>query len=165
MPSIPEPRIFESTTTTGTTVVDLDGAAAAWSRQFRDGYADTTSGIPYCIADAAGAFEIGFGTLDYGAGAGGKDRLTRDTVWRSSNGGAAVNWGAGTRDVFVCSVPDGVLLPANNLSDVLSAATARTNLGLGTMATQSGSGVTIPVVMASGGRVVLPVGADLWDTV
>lgn len=41
--------------------------------------------------------------LEEGTGGGGKDRIRRDTgtIRRSSNGGAPVNWGSGTKDVYL----------------------------------------------------------------
>jgi hypothetical protein len=55
--------------------------------------------------------------------------LVRDTVLASSNAGALVNFSAGTKDI-TCDVPAAEQLRrSNNLSDLASAATARTNLG------------------------------------
>lgn len=51
--------------------------------------------FPYCAADGSN-YEIAIGQLT----AGPPDTLSRTTIVESSNAGAAVNWGAGTRDIF-----------------------------------------------------------------
>jgi hypothetical protein len=88
-------RIRETTTTTGTGDITLAGAAT----QFRAFSAVFTVGdvnIPYAIAGQSGSeWEVGLGT--YSA----TNTLRRDLVLASSNAGAAVNFSAGTKDVWV----------------------------------------------------------------
>ncbi len=75
--------------------------------------------------------------------------LTRATVLQPN--GTAVNWGAGQRDVLIIDNPLLYAAIANNLSE-LNAATARTNLGLGTAAVlNTGTGANnIPKCDGSG---------------
>jgi hypothetical protein len=88
-------RVKETTTTTGTGAVTLSGAATgyqAFSAAIGDG--NTTY---YCIADQGGAnWEVGIGTY---ASAG--NSLARTTILSSSNGGSAVSFSAGVKDVYV----------------------------------------------------------------
>lgn len=87
--------VWETTTTTGTGAVTLLGNATnarTFSTQLANG--DTTY---YSIWDGTD-FEEGLATYT-SAG----NTLTRTTVYRSSNAGAAVNWGVGTRQVM-CAV-------------------------------------------------------------
>lgn len=86
-------RVKETTTTTGTGAITLAGAASG----FRAFSAIATNGdtVYYCIAhQSAAEWETGLGTWGTGG------TLTRTTVIASSNGGAAVNFSAGTKDVF-----------------------------------------------------------------
>jgi len=50
----------------------------------------------YAIIMPGGSWETGLGTYT------GTNTLARTTVLESSNGGAAVNFGAGSKDVFIC---------------------------------------------------------------
>lgn len=88
-------RVKETTITTGTGAVTLAGAATGYQAfSAAIGNGNTTY---YCIADQGGAnWEVGVGTY---ASAG--NTLARTTVLSSSNAGAAVNFAAGTKDVFV----------------------------------------------------------------
>ena len=87
-------RVKETTTTTGTGVLALAGAVAGF-QAFSAVYANNDT-LHYTIYHAAsGAWEVGLGTWATG------NTLTRTTVLASSNAGAAVNFAAGTKDVFV----------------------------------------------------------------
>lgn len=88
-------RVKETTTTTGTGAISLDGAVAnfqAFSSVLSD--ADTTY---YAIIDVTNSdFEVGLGTY-----ASSGNTLTRTTILESSNSGSAVNFGAGTKNIFI----------------------------------------------------------------
>lgn len=89
-------RVKETTTTTGTGTVSLAGAATGY-QTFVAGIGSTNT-CYYCIADQSGTnWEVGLGTVTSGS----PDTLSRDSVLASSNSGNLVNFGAGTKDVFV----------------------------------------------------------------
>lgn len=89
-------RVAETTTTTGTGTVTLAGAKTGY-RAFTSAFS-TGAKVYYCITDNTD-WEVGIGTFTTVG-----TTLSRDSIFASSNAGAAVNWGAGTRDVF-CTAP------------------------------------------------------------
>lgn len=94
MPLVLKDRVKETTTTTGTGTITLAGAVSGYQSFSVIGNANTTY---YTIVDAAtGAWEVGLGTYTASG-----TTLSRDTVLESSNSGSLVNFGAGTKDVFV----------------------------------------------------------------
>ena len=102
-------RVKETTTTTGTGAVSLAGAVTGFET-FAAGIGNSNT-VYYCIAHQDQAeFEVGLGTLD-----GDSSDLTRTTVISSSNSDSAVNFSAGTKDVF-CTLPASKLIfeDANN---------------------------------------------------
>jgi hypothetical protein len=88
-------RVRETTTTTGTGTVSLAGPVSGFEGfSTAIGNANTTY---YAIVDAAtGAWEVGLGTYTSSG-----STLARTTILSSSNAGSAVNFAAGTKDVFV----------------------------------------------------------------
>lgn len=103
-------RVKETSTTTGTGTFTLAGAAAGYQSFSAIGNGNTTF---YCIAAQTGTeWEVGIGTYT-SAGT----TLARTTVLASSNSGSAVNFSAGTKDVFV-TYPAGksVNLDANGVA-------------------------------------------------
>ena len=94
MPLILADRVRETTTTTGTGTVTLAGAVAGFQSFSTVGNGNTTY---YCIVDSAtGTWETGLGTYSTTG-----PTLARTTVLESSNSNALVNFGAGSKDVFV----------------------------------------------------------------
>lgn len=89
-------RVKETSTTTGTGTLNLDGPAFGF-QGFVSG-AGNGAKVPYCIAhQGAAEWEVGLGTVTDSS----PDTLSRDEIWASSNSGSAVNFSAGTKDVFL----------------------------------------------------------------
>ena len=88
-------RVRETSTTTGTGAMALGGAVVGF-QTFAAGVGNSNT-CYYAISLRGGAeFETGLGTLD-----GDSSDLTRTTVFQSSNSDSAVDFSAGTKDVFV----------------------------------------------------------------
>jgi len=89
-------RVKQTTSTTGTGALDLDGNSAGF-QTFGTALsnADTTY---YALTEGStGAWEVGLGTFATGT----PNTLARTTVLASSNSGSAVNLTAGDADVFI----------------------------------------------------------------
>jgi hypothetical protein len=94
MPLVVADRVKETTATTGTGTVTLDGAAAGFQSFAVIGDSNTTY---YAITDSAsGAWEVGIGSYTASG-----TTLSRTTVLASSNSGSLVPFGSGNKDVFV----------------------------------------------------------------
>ena len=94
-------RVKETTTTTGTGTINLGGAATGFET-FVAGIGNSNVTY-YCIAGQGTAeFEVGIGTVTDAS----PDTLSRTTILSSSNSDSAVNFSAGTKDVF-CTLPAG----------------------------------------------------------
>ncbi len=92
-------RVKETTTTTGTGTINLGGAATGFET-FVAGIGNSNVTY-YCIAGQGTAeFEVGIGTVTDAS----PDTLSRTTILSSSNSDSAVDFSAGTKDVF-CTLP------------------------------------------------------------
>lgn len=89
-------RVKETSTTTGTGTYSLAGAFAADYQKFVTGVG-TGNTCFYCAFEAGVGWEVGIGTVTSGS----PDTLARTSIIESSNSNAAVNWGAGTRTLFL----------------------------------------------------------------
>ena len=91
-------RVKETSTTTGTGAFTLAGAVSGFET-FSAGIGGSNTTY-YCIFhNGTTEFEVGFGTLNSGA-----STLTRTYIISSSNSDAAVDFSAGSKEVF-CTVP------------------------------------------------------------
>lgn len=142
-------RVKETTTTTGTGTITLAGAATGY-QAFSAVCANGDTAF-YCIAEQSGSnWEIGLGT--WGTG----NTLARTTVLKSSNAGAAVSFGAGTKDVFITAPADDFLQQDNN---------GCVNLPLATALTTPAANNLAMAVKSVGGRMMLSqIGPSGLDT-
>jgi hypothetical protein len=92
MPLVVKDRVQETTTTTGTGTITLAGAVSGFQSFSAIGNGNTT----YYAIVLGSEWEVGLGTYTSSG-----TTLSRDTILESSNGGTAVNFSAGTKNVFV----------------------------------------------------------------
>jgi hypothetical protein len=145
-------RVRETSTTTGTGTFTLAGAVGGYQSFSVVGNGNTTY---YCIANqAASEWEVGVGTWSTG------NTLARTTVVASSNSGSAVNFSAGTKDVFV-TYPAGYTVntqtgTATVATSVANALTAGTGITFSSGSTYNGSAaitLSIPQAVATSSSV------------
>lgn len=131
-------RVQETTTTTGTGTVTLAGAVSGFQSFTAVGNGNTTF---YTIADSSGSnWEIGIGTYTSSG-----TTLSRDTVLSSSNSGSLVNFGAGTKNVFVTFPASSTLFALNNQTITSSYAipTGNNASAVGPITISTGKAVTV----------------------
>ena len=125
-------RVKETTTTTGTGAVALGGAVTGFET-FAAGIGNSNTTYYAIVHQTANEFEVGLGTLD-----GDSSDLTRTTVISSSNSDSAVDFAAGTKDVF-CTIPASKLI----FEDANNDATVGRNLTVTGDLTVSGDDITM----------------------
>ncbi len=92
-------RVKETSTTTGTGTLNLGGAVQDFEG-FVSAIGNSNTTYYAIVNDGQGEFEVGIGTVTDAT----PDTLSRDTIISSSNSDSAVNFSAGTKDVF-CTLP------------------------------------------------------------
>ena len=110
-------RVKETSTTTGTGSVTLGGAATNF-QTFNSAFGTNVRFYYAIVHQSASEWEVGEGYLS------GSTTLVRDDILASTNSGAAVNFSAGTKDVF-CTIPGAEIV------DKSTHAAMRFNLNMG----------------------------------
>jgi hypothetical protein len=129
-------RVKETSTTTGTGTLNLGGAEPGY-QTFVAGIGNGNTTYYAIVNRATSEFEVGIGTVTDAA----PDTLSRDTIISSSNGGSAVNFSAGTKDV-ICTLPSEKSYVLDNAGDTtISADLSVTSI--------SGSGAGLTTLNAS----------------
>jgi hypothetical protein len=138
-------RVRETTTTTGTGTITLGGAATGFQSFSVIGDANTTF---YTIQlSNTNEWEVGIGTYTSSG-----TTLSRDTILESSNGGSAVNFSAGSKDVFVTYPAEKAIylgnLPTKMVVTKRDTTTADVALANGFLPVLNRSGSTINVTVS-----------------
>tara|TARA_B100000214_G_scaffold119205_2_gene84226 strand:- start:1811 stop:3106 length:1296 start_codon:yes stop_codon:yes gene_type:complete len=91
-------RVKETTTTTGTGTLTLGGAVTGFET-FAAGIGNSNTTYYAVILPGSAEFEVGLGTLSSDS-----STIARTTIISSSNSDSAVNFSAGTKNIF-CTIP------------------------------------------------------------
>ena len=138
-------RVKETTTTTGTGTVTLNGASTGFQSFAAVGNGNTTY---YTIAAQSGTeWEVGIGTYTSSG-----TTLARTTVFSSSNSGSLVNFSAGTKDVFVTypaemssfAAAGAVTENFTTFTGTYTLTTGKNGFSVGPITISSGSAFTVP---------------------
>jgi hypothetical protein len=157
MAHISKDRIKETTTSTSTGNITLAGAVTGF-KSFSSVMA-TSDTCYYTIVDnSAAAWEVGLGTLSAAT------TLVRTTVYASSNSNNLVNFGAGTKEVFLTLPSDRTVILSGTSLNIPSGHTYRINGTDVLSATTLGSGVINSSLTSVGTLTSLSISGQLTST-
>jgi hypothetical protein len=140
-------RVKETTTTTGTGTVTLLGASTGFQSFAAVGDANLTY---YAIVAQTGTeWEVGIGTYTSSG-----TTLARTTVLSSSNSGSAVDFSAGTKDVFVTYPSERAVIGGKGYVENAATIAVSSTITVGNNAMSAG-----PVTINSGVTVTVPTGS------
>lgn len=105
-------RVKDTSTTTGTGSFTVSGTAPTGFQTFDDVMSSSDTTFYAIIHQTLGEWEVGVGTYS------GSNVLARTTVTASSNSGSAVDFGSGTKDVFMDVPASAVALIGRNVTPV-----------------------------------------------
>lgn len=111
-------RVKEQSTSTGTGTINLDGAVTGFEG-FVSGIGTGNTTYYTIFNQGTTEWEVGIGTVTDAT----PDTLSRDTILSSSNSDAAVNFTAGTKDVF-CTLPSSKAVYLDSTGTPVGAASA-----------------------------------------
>ena len=145
-------RVKVSSTTTGTGTFTLGSAAVGFQSFSVIGDGNTTY---YTIVDGtSGDWEVGIGVYTASG-----TTLSRGTVLESSNSGSLVDFGAGSKDVFVAYPAERAVVGGMGYIENAATVTVSSTINTGHNAISAG-----PVVIDGGAAVTVPSGS-VWTVV
>lgn len=154
-------RVRETTNTTGTGTLSLDGAVSNY-QSFIDGVGDG-SVITYCIIHRnSNEWEVGYGTITNAT----PDTLSRTYISFSSNSGSIVNLSSGTKDVFITHSSEFVV--TKNTDGKINVEDGGTNISSyssGDLIYASGATALSKLSAASAGNVLLSGTSPSWGKI
>ena len=116
-------RVKETTTTTGTGTINLAGAETGFET-FVQGVGNSNTTYYAIVHTGANEFEVGLGTVTDAS----PDTLSRTTILSSTNSDSAVDFSAGTKNVF-CTLPASKAVIEDGSNNVALAGTVTVDTG------------------------------------
>ena len=116
-------RVKETTTSTGTGTINLAGAETGFET-FVAGIGNSNTTYYAIVHTSANEFEVGLGTVTDAS----PDTLSRTTILSSTNSDSAVDFSAGTKNVF-CTLPASKAVIEDGSNNVALAGTVTVDTG------------------------------------